>query len=165
MFCENCGHQISDTAKFCSACGHPVGTAPSPGTVAPPAVPAKRESPRLKASSGNGSITKMTGTRRKPWLLRMPIPDPHTGITVMKAVGTYVTREEAEAVRAEMMKRPATPYQDSTLQDCFRMFKESREYKGRSDMLASSMTLRGNISVRCGTSKLPPSMRRTFKTS
>ena len=48
----------------------------------------------------------------------------------MKAVGTYVTREEAEAVRAEMMKRPATPYQDSTLQDCFRMFKESREYKG-----------------------------------
>ncbi|WP_223452486.1 zinc-ribbon domain-containing protein [Faecalibacterium prausnitzii] len=48
MFCENCGHQISDTAKFCSACGHPVGTAPSPGTVAPPAVPAKRESPRLK---------------------------------------------------------------------------------------------------------------------
>ena len=46
MFCENCGHQISDTAKFCSACGHPVGTAPSPGTVAPPAVPAKRESPR-----------------------------------------------------------------------------------------------------------------------
>ena len=49
----------------------------------------------------------------------------------MKAVGTYVTREEAEAVRAEMMKRPATPYQDSTLQDCFRMFKESREYKAR----------------------------------
>ena len=57
MFCENCGHQISDTAKFCSACGHPVGTAPSPGAVAPPAVPAKRESPRLKASSGNGSIS------------------------------------------------------------------------------------------------------------
>ena len=133
MFCENCGHQISDTAKFCSACGHPVGTTPSPGAVAPPAVPAKRESPRLKASSGNGSITRMSGIRRKPWLLRMPIPDPHTGITVMKAVGTYVTREEAEAVRAEMMKRPATPYQDSTLQDCFRMFKESREYKGRSD--------------------------------
>ena len=51
----------------------------------------------------------------------------------MKAVGTYVTREEAEAVRAEMMKRPATPYQDSPLQDCFRMFKEAREYKGRSD--------------------------------
>lgn len=133
MFCENCGHQISDTAKFCSACGHPVGTAPSPGVGAPPTVPAKRESPRLKASSGNGSISRMSGIRRKPWLLRMPIPDPHTGITVVKTVGTYVTREEAEAVRAEMMKRPATPYQDSTLQDCFRMFKESREYKGRSD--------------------------------
>lgn len=133
MFCENCGHQISDTAKFCSACGHPVGTAPSPGAVAPPAVPAKRESPRLKASSGNGSITRMSGTRRKPWLLRMPIPDPHTGITVVKTVGTYVTREEAEAVRAEMMKRPATPYQDSTLAKIHEIFLESREYKGRSD--------------------------------
>lgn len=133
MFCENCGHQISDTAKFCSACGHPVGTAPSPGAEAPPAVPAKRESPRLKASSGNGSISKMSGIRRKPWLLRMPIPDPHTGITVTKTVGTYVTREEAEAVRAEMMKRPATPYQDSTLAKIHEIFLESREYKGRSD--------------------------------
>ena len=55
------------------------------------------------------------------------------GLSLIHIFGTYVTREEAEAVRAEMMKRPATPYQDSTLQDCFRMFKESREYKGRSD--------------------------------
>ena len=97
------------------------------------AVPAKRESPRLKASSGNGSITRMSGIRRKPWLLRMPIPDPHTGITVVKTVGTYVTREEAEAVRAEMMKRPATPYQVSTLAKIHEVFLESREYKGRSD--------------------------------
>lgn len=163
MFCENCGHQISDTAKFCSACGHPVGTAPSPGAVAPPAVPAKRESPRLKASSGNGSITRMSGTRRKPWLLRMPIPDPHTGITVMKAVGTYVTREEAEAVRAEMMKRPATPYQDSTCRTASGCSKSPVNIRAGPIRLASSMTLRGNISVRCGTSKLPPSMRKTTK--
>ena len=133
MFCENCGHQISDTAKFCSACGHPVGTAPSSGVGAPPTVPVKRESPRLKASSGNGSISRMSGIRRKPWILRMPIPDPHTGITVVKSVGTYVTREEAEAARAEMMKRPATPYQDSTLAKIHEIFLESREYKGRSD--------------------------------
>ena len=30
MFCENCGHLISDTAKFYSTCGHPVGAAPAP---------------------------------------------------------------------------------------------------------------------------------------
>ena len=51
----------------------------------------------------------------------------------MKTVDTYVTREEAEAVRAEMMKRPATPYQDSTLAKIHEVFLESREYKGRSD--------------------------------
>lgn len=134
MFCENCGHQISDTAKFCSACGHPVGTAPSPGVGAPPTVPAKRESPRLKASSGNGSISRMSGIRRKPWLLRMPIPDPHTGITVVKTVGTYVTREEAEAVRAEMMKTPCYTISRFHLSKNSRwILLESREYKGRSD--------------------------------
>lgn len=131
MFCENCGHPLSDTAKFCSACGHPVGATPSQNI--PLVSPGKRESPRSKASSGNGSITKMSGNRRKPWLLRMPVPDPHTGIPVLKAIGTYVTREEAESVRAEMMKRPATPYQDSTLFEIYKLFLESREYKGRSD--------------------------------
>ena len=97
----------------------------------------------------------------------MPIPDPHTGITVMKAVGTYVTREEAEAVRAEMMKRPATPYQDSTLQDCFRMFKESREYKGRSDKARELYDYCVEIILRSAVAltKLPPSMRKTSKTS
>ena len=24
MFCSNCGHQLSDNAKFCSECGHPI---------------------------------------------------------------------------------------------------------------------------------------------
>ena len=64
---------------------------------------------------GGAPLRTTLESSRKPWLLRLPIPEPHTGSTVMKAVGTYVTREEAEAVRAEMMKRPATPYQDSTL--------------------------------------------------
>lgn len=83
----------------------------------------------------------------------------------MKAVGTYVTREEAEAVRAEMMKRPATPYQDSTLQDCFRMFKESREYKGRSDKARELYDIAWKYLRPLWHFKLPPSMRRTFKTS
>lgn len=39
MYCENCGHKLSDTAKFCPACGTRVagreGVAPPPPTVAP----------------------------------------------------------------------------------------------------------------------------------
>ena|GEM_PF-2436432 len=30
MFCENCGTQLSDTAKFCSGCGTPQSAAPAP---------------------------------------------------------------------------------------------------------------------------------------
>lgn len=29
-FCINCGTQLSETSKFCSACGNPVGTEPAP---------------------------------------------------------------------------------------------------------------------------------------
>ena len=106
MFCENCGHQISDTAKFCSACGHPVGTAPSPGVGAPPTVPAKRESPRLKASSGNGSISRMSGIRRKPWLLRMPMRMPPLWKTARffqmakEVFGTKRTGATASSIRS-----------------------------------------------------------------
>lgn len=73
MFCENCGHQISDTAKFCSACGHPVGTAPSPGAVAPPAVPAKRESP---AESLVWQWQHHTNVRNTPETMAAPNADP-----------------------------------------------------------------------------------------
>jgi integrase len=61
----------------------------------------------------------------------MQVADPHTGIMIMKSIGTYVTREEAEAVRAEMLKKPASPYTASTLRDMYNLFKESREYKKR----------------------------------
>jgi len=35
MFCENCGKQLSDTAKFCSACGTPQRVAPTPAQPQP----------------------------------------------------------------------------------------------------------------------------------
>ena len=74
MFCENCGHQISDTAKFCSACGHPVGTAPSPGAVAPPAVPAKtRIAP---AESLVWQWQHHTNVRNTPETMAAPNADP-----------------------------------------------------------------------------------------
>jgi phage shock protein C len=35
MFCTQCGAQIADSARFCTACGKPVG-APDPVFAAPP---------------------------------------------------------------------------------------------------------------------------------
>jgi hypothetical protein len=47
-YCENCGTQLSDTAKFCSSCGKAVGS----GVASPPTVPSKRSDPATKLILG-----------------------------------------------------------------------------------------------------------------
>lgn len=44
IFCESCGKQISDTAKFCKGCGTPVSQEAEPETVAPPLGPSVPQS-------------------------------------------------------------------------------------------------------------------------
>lgn len=39
MFCPNCGNQIADNAKFCSACGSPIAQAAAPAEPAKPVEP------------------------------------------------------------------------------------------------------------------------------
>src|SRR5579863_8240409 len=69
-FCEECGTQLSDTARFCSACGKAVGA-----VVGSPSVPSRR-SPRatrlilsavaLLALVGAGSVFYLTQSTRRP---------------------------------------------------------------------------------------------------
>ena len=63
----------------------------------------------------------------------------------MKTVGTYVTREEAEAVRAEMMKRPATPYQESV--SLLHIKKHVDTRKSRLPLQVNGFTFGGALST------------------
>lgn len=64
----------------------------------------------------------------------------------MKTVGTYVTREEAEAVRAEKMKRPATPYQDSA--SLLHIKNHVGTRKGRLPFQVNGLTFGGELGTR-----------------
>jgi zinc-ribbon domain len=56
-FCENCGANLSDTAKFCSSCGKAVGA----GVASPPPVASKRSEPATKLILGAVALLVLLG--------------------------------------------------------------------------------------------------------
>ena len=56
-FCENCGTQLSDTAKFCSSCGKAVGS----GLASPPPAPPRRSDPISKSILGAVALLLLLG--------------------------------------------------------------------------------------------------------
>jgi hypothetical protein len=56
-FCENCGTQLSDTARFCSSCGKAAGA----GVASPPPVASKRSDPATKSIVGAVALLVLLG--------------------------------------------------------------------------------------------------------
>jgi len=56
-FCEYCGTQLSDTAKFCGSCGKAVGS----GLASPLPVPSKRNDPATKVILGAVALLVLLG--------------------------------------------------------------------------------------------------------
>lgn len=68
MFCKNCGTQLSDGTKFCSACGAPQDTAPVVQSVQPtqPTAPVQNfqgtpEKPKSKGKKIGGIVMVVLG--------------------------------------------------------------------------------------------------------
>lgn len=61
----------------------------------------------MRRENGTGSIVKLSGNRRRPWLARVPaIEDPVDGRTIQKTLGTYKTRLDAERALIEYLDNP-----------------------------------------------------------
>lgn len=61
----------------------------------------------LYRANGTGSITKLSGRRRKPYIARWTMgTDEDTGKQIRKTVGTYETRAEAEAALYSYKENP-----------------------------------------------------------
>lgn len=56
-FCENCGTQLSDTAKFCTSCGKAVGS----GLASPSPAPSNRSTPITKSILGIVALLILLG--------------------------------------------------------------------------------------------------------
>ena len=50
----------------------------------------------MKNPNGTGTVTKLSGKRRKPWVVKVTVGfDKTTGKQVQKSLGTFETRSEA----------------------------------------------------------------------
>lgn len=73
----------------------------------------------MRRENGTGSIVKLSGTRRRPWLARVPATeDPVDGRTIQKTLGTYKTRLDAERALIEYLDRP-TDLTEITVKELF----------------------------------------------
>lgn len=60
----------------------------------------------MKNGNGNGSVYKVNGKRRKPWIVRVTIGYSTTGKQVRKIIGSYETKREGQEVLLEYLKNP-----------------------------------------------------------
>ena len=61
----------------------------------------------MKKANGNGSISKLSGIRRKPYIARVTLGwDEKTGRQIRKTIGTFVTQKEAQKALIDYLDNP-----------------------------------------------------------
>ena len=60
--CPECNREISSAAACCPGCGYPINTPPKPKKQS------KKKGGGSKLPNGYGSVYKLSGNRRKPWV-------------------------------------------------------------------------------------------------
>lgn len=102
--CPECAHDVSDKAVACPNCGYPMNM---PSTTKPRI----RNGHPTKMPNAYGSITKMSGKRRKPYRVRVTdrwVIDDKTGRSkqLRPTLGYFETREEAMIALATYNENP-----------------------------------------------------------
>lgn len=89
-----------------------------------------RKRRRTRKTNGAGSITKLSGYRNKPWMVRGPAEIQIDGSTKRKVIGYYATSDEAEIALA---KYKMSPYnldeKNTTLDELFEIWIEDKKTK------------------------------------
>lgn len=70
-------------------------------------------------ANGNGSISKVSGNRRKPWLVRAPAVEDATGRRHRKMIGYFETREDALDALYRYRLKPPVKKADFTLEQLY----------------------------------------------
>lgn len=106
--CIKCKEVLPENALFCPACGKKQAQDPKK---------------YKKRSNGTGNISKLSGTRAKPWLARK------NGVSI----GTYATRAEAQKALERITDATVTDKYNMTFQQVYERWKaeHSREISAK----------------------------------
>lgn len=91
--CPECNREISSAAACCPGCGYPINTPPKPKKQS------KKKGGGSKLPNGYGSVYKLSGNRRKPWVAAKTfgwILDEEKGTAkqVQRPIGYFPTKSE-----------------------------------------------------------------------
>lgn len=127
MECKYCHKSIPNTAKYCHLCGRQQISQPRH---------------RRRRSQSQGTITKLSGVRQKPYWARLPA-DYSTGVPVRKSLGCYPTynaaaKAIANAIYKQEVINPNECYPTMTLQQIYDRFSSSHYYAALSKSAQAS---------------------------
>ncbi|MBQ8836415.1 MAG: tyrosine-type recombinase/integrase [Clostridia bacterium] len=110
MICKKCKNEIEDDSVYCRYCGKKLLSTPKPK--------------KLKRANGMGTITKLPGRRRKPYLVRIYVD--RDGERQRITYGTYATKTEAEIALDNInIKGNVTALFKVTFGEAYRMWSET----------------------------------------
>lgn len=103
--CPECNREISSAAACCPGCGYPINTPPKPKKQS------KKKGGGSKLPNGYGSVYKLSGNRRKPWVAAKTfgwILDEEKGTAkqVQRPIGYFPTKSEALDALANYNENP-----------------------------------------------------------
>lgn len=80
----------------------------------------------MKLPNGYGTVYKLSGNRRRPWIARKTIGWSEEGKQLYYTIGYFKTRAEAMAALAEYNKNPIGERGDITLEELYNEWKEEK---------------------------------------
>lgn len=101
MLCMKCKKEIEDDSIYCRHCGKKLQSTPRPKA--------------LKRANGTGSVSKLTGRRRKPWQVSVTVDGKR------KILGTFETKTEALYALEASHLSPISKLYDATVDDIYNM--------------------------------------------
>ncbi len=85
MLCQKCKKEIPDGSVFCLFCGKKQSGTPA----------AKKKGKRRKRANGTGSVYKLSGSRKKPWVASLTSGYDENGKRIGMILGYYASEKEA----------------------------------------------------------------------